>query len=167
MKVADLSNPLVDVFGLLLIGGLMVLQMRKRRVCVRRLWLIPALVIVLTCVTLLGHPPTDLVSWGWLGAALVVGLAVGLTRVALVDVHQVDPDTGQLQVQITQLGVLLWLAVFAARVVIRQVFGRSDPDASIVGLVTAIMLMFSVGNVVANAAATYRAYERAKRSLAW
>jgi hypothetical protein len=167
VRVADVANPLVDVVGLLLVGVLLVLQMRKRRVSIRRLWLIPVVVVVLTCATIVTKPPADLVSWGWLGLALVAGLVIGVTRVALVDVRSVDPAAGVLQVQSTQLGVLLWLGVFAARAIIRQVVGRSDPQASIVEVVVASMLMFSVGNVVANAAATYRAYDRARRSLAW
>jgi hypothetical protein len=167
VRVADVANPLVDVFGVVLVGTLLVLQMRTRRVSVRRLWLIPALVVVLTVLTLGRNPPSDLLGWAWLGAALVAGLVIGLARVALVDVRHVDPDVGVLQVQNTQLGVALWLVVFLARAVIRQVVARSSPESATVDLVAASLLMLSVGNVVANAAATYRAYERAKRSLAW
>jgi hypothetical protein len=167
LRVADVANPVVDVFGLLLVGLLLVLQMRTRRVSVRRLWLIPVLVVVLSLLTLVRNAPPDLLAWAWLGAALIAGLVIGLARAALVDVRHVDPEAGVLQVQNTQLGVVLWLGVFAARAVIRQVVARSSPESATVDLVSASLLMLSLGNVVANAAATYRAYERAKRSLAW
>jgi hypothetical protein len=167
VRVADLANPLVDVVGLLLVGVLLVLQMRQRRVSVRRLWLIPLLVVVLTGVTVGRNPPPDLLAWAWLGAALIAGLAIGVARAALVDVRHVDPEAGVLQVQNTQLGLALWLGVFAARTLIRQVVARSSPESATVELVTASLLTLSVGNLVANAAATYRAYERARRSLAW
>jgi hypothetical protein len=167
MKIADLSNPLVDLAGLLLIGVLLLGQIRTRRVSVRRLWLIPLLIIILTGIVIAANPPSDVSGWGWLGLALVIGLIVGAARVAFTDVRHVDPKTGALLVQSTLIGIVLWLVIWAARIIIRQVVGRSEPDASTAALVTAILLTFAVGNIVANAFSTYRAYLSTTRSVAW
>jgi hypothetical protein len=167
VKILDLSNRLVDVGGLLLVGVLLLLQMRQRRVSVRMLWLVPAILILLTAFTLVRSTPSDLGAWGWIVLGLVLGLVVGLVRGTQFDVQRVDAQTGKMLVQNTQLGVLIWLVVFAARVAVRQVVGRSDPDPSTAGLVTSALLAFGVGMVVANALSTYRAYQSAKRSVAW
>jgi hypothetical protein len=136
-------------------------------VSVRRLWLVPVILVLLTAVTLVRSTPSDLGAWGWLGLGLLLGLVVGLVRGTQFDVRAVDAEAGKLLVQNTQLGVLLWLVVFALRVVLRQVVGRSDPDPSTAGLVTSAMLAFGVGMVVTNALSTYRAYQSVKRSVAW
>jgi Protein of unknown function (DUF1453) len=167
VKIADLSNPLVDLAGLLFIGVLLLGQIRTRRVAVRRLWLIPLIVIILTGVVVALKPPADLSGWGWFGLALVIGLAVGFTRGAFTDVQHVDPRGGVMLMRSTDMGILLWLAVWAVRIVIRQMVGQSEPDASTASLVTQILLIFAVGTVVSNAVFTYRAYVSAKRSVAW
>ena len=46
--IADASNPLVDLAGLLLVAGLLVHQIRRRRVSIRRLWLIPVALLAVT-----------------------------------------------------------------------------------------------------------------------
>ncbi|MBV9582545.1 MAG: DUF1453 family protein [Chloroflexi bacterium] len=167
MKIADLSNPLIDAGGLLFIGILLLGQLRARRVSVRRLWLIPVLLVVLTGFVIVENPPQDLSGWGWLALAFVVGLIVGAVRVAFVDVRRVDPKRGVLLVQSTLIGIVLWLAIWAARIIIRQVVGRTEPDASTAALVTAILLTFAVGNILAHAYSTYRTYLSTQRSVAW
>jgi hypothetical protein len=167
MKIADPSNPLIDLAGLLFIGVLFLGQLRTRRVAVRRLWLIPLLIVILTGVVVASNPPRELSGWGWFGLALIIGLAVGFTRGAFTDVTRVDPSTGVMQMRSTQIGIALWLAVWAARIIIRQVVGRTEPDASTVSLVTGILLMFAVGSVVSNAVSAYRTYLSTRRSVAW
>jgi Protein of unknown function (DUF1453) len=167
MKFAELSTPLFDIGGLLLIAVLLLGQIRTRRVSVRRLWLIPLVIIVLTVVVVASNPPRDLSGWAWFALALVVGLAVGFARVVFTDVRHVDPKTGVLLVQSTLVSILLWLAIWAARIIIRQVVGRTEPDASTVALVSGIMLTFAVGNVVSSSISTYRTYLSTKRSVAW
>ena len=167
MKIADLSNPLIDIAGLMLIGILLLGQVRARRVNVRRLWLVPLLIIILTGLVIAENPPRDLSGWGWLALALVIGLVVGAVRVAFTDVRRVDPKTRVLLVQSTFIGLLLWLVIWAARIIIRQVVGHTEPDASTAALLTAILLMFAAGNIVATAFSTYRAYLSTTRSVAW
>jgi hypothetical protein len=92
---------------------------------------------------------------------------VGAARVAFTDVRRVDPKTGVLLVQSTRIGILLWLVIWAVRIIVRQVVGHTEPDSSTAALLTAILLMFAVGNIVAQAVSTYRAYQSTTRNVAW
>ena len=158
MKVLDLTNPLIAVAGLVLVAILLRLQLRQRQISIKRLWVVPALIAVLTTVHLVGDPPGERSAWALLLVALLLGLAVGLARAQFVDIRHVDPTRGVLLVQSSLLGVLVWFAVFAARVVLRQVF--ADADRSTVQLLTESLLLVATGTVIANAIWTYRLYAR-------
>jgi hypothetical protein len=160
MKVADLTNPLIDIGGLLLIGALLAFQLRKRRVSIKRLWLVPAVIVALSVAQLARTAPEDWSVWGLLLLTFLLGLAIGFARAQFVDVHHVDPERGILLVQSSLLGVLVWFAVFVARIVLRQVVSRSGPDPSTVELLTGGLLLLAAGTVVANAIWTYRLYAR-------
>ncbi len=158
MKVLDLSNPLLDLAGLLLIGVLLAQQLRRRQVSIKRLWVVPVLITGLSLFHLARNVPEGWSVWGLLLLSFVVGLVIGFARAQLVDIHHVDPQRGVLLVQSSLLGVLVWFAVFVARVVLRQVFSRTDP--STINLVTGCLLVLAAGTVVANAVWTYRLYAR-------
>ena len=160
MKVADLTNPLIDLGGLLLIGVLLALQIRKRQVSVRRLWVVPVVVTALSLLQLARSTPEGWTIWGLLVLCFLGGLVIGFARAQFLDIHKVDPERGILLVQSSLLGVLVWFAVFVARVVLRQVVSRSGPDPSTINLLTACLLLLAAGTVVANAIWTYRLYAR-------
>ncbi|MBV9357978.1 MAG: DUF1453 family protein [Chloroflexi bacterium] len=160
MKVLDLTNPLIDLGGLLLIGVLLALQLRRRKVSIKRLWVVPVVITGLSLFHLARNVPEEWSVWGLLAAAFIGGLVIGFVRAQLVDIQHVDPRRGVLLVQSSLLGVLVWFAVFVARVVLRQVVSRSGPDASTINLVTGCLLVLAAGSVLANAIWTYRLYAR-------
>jgi hypothetical protein len=160
VKVADLTNPLIDIGGLLLIGALLALQLRRRQVSIKRLWVVPVVITGLSVFHLARNAPEGWSVWGLLLLSFLVGLAIGFARAQFVDVHKVDPERGVLLVQSSLLGVLVWFAVFVARVVLRQVVSRSGPDASTINLLTGCLLVLAAGTVLANAIWTYRLYAR-------
>jgi hypothetical protein len=167
MWIADPSNPLVDLAGLLLVAGLLLLQLRRRRVSIRRLWLTPAVLVAVTAWSLFQHAPAQVTGWVWLVAALLIGGVMGGVRGALVDVHRVDPTTGELLVQNTGLGVIIWLVAFAARIVVRQVVGHTQADSSALGVAMTALLLAALGGVVARSISLYFSYQNVKRSVAW
>jgi membrane protein CcdC involved in cytochrome C biogenesis len=167
MRVADLSNPFVAVAGVLLVAGLLVLQLRRRRVSIRGLWVPPAVLIAMTAWTLIANPPAQSSGWLWLGVALCVGLVTGAVRGVLIDVDRIDAATGTVLVQNTRLGILVWLVAFAARIVVRQVLGRSDLEGSALGVVTTALLVAALGVVISRSISLYFAYQSLKRSMAW
>jgi hypothetical protein len=167
MWIADPSNPVVDLAGLLLVAGLLVLQTRRRRILIRRLWLIPVVLVAVTGWNLVRHPPEQLIGWVVLILALLVGVVMGSVRGALVDVHNVDTTSGALLVQNTRIGVVLWLVAFAARIAVRQIAGHTEADGSVLGVVMTALLFAALGGVVARSISMYFSYQSVKRSVAW
>ncbi len=158
MRAADLSNPLVDVIGLALVGILLALQFRERRVSVPRLWIIPALVLVLSALSVSRNPPAEPSGWAWLGLGLVLGVGVGVLRGALTQVQHVDRAGSALLVRSSLWGVMVWLVAFALRTVVRQFVAGSGPDAATASLASATLVMVALGTVLANTLALYRVY---------
>ncbi len=167
MSIADLTNPLVALAGVLLVASLLVLQIRRRRLSIRGLWLTPAVLVGLTAWTVIANPPPQSSGWLWLGLALCIGLVVGAVRGVLVDVHRIDTADGTMLVQNTRLGVLVWLVAFVCRIVVRQVMGRADPDTSALDGATAALLVAALGVVISRSISMYFAYQSVKRSMAW
>ncbi len=167
MWVADPSNPLVDLVGALLVAGLLVLQIRRRRVSIRRIWLTPVVLLAVTAWSLFSHPPAQTTGWLWLVLALLIGVVMGTVRGALVDVHHIDPATGALLVQNTNLGVVVWLVAFATRIAVRQVAGHSDLDGSTLGVVMTALVLAALGAVISRSISLYFSYQSVKRSMAW
>jgi hypothetical protein len=121
---------------------------------------VPVVITLLSVAHLVRSVPVGWIAWGLMLLAFLIGLVIGLLRAQFVDIHNVDPERGILLVQSSLLGVLVWLAVFVARVVLRQVVGWSGPDPSTVDLLTGGLLLVAAGTVVANAIWTYRLYAR-------
>jgi len=167
MSLADLTNPLVAAGGVLLVAGLLLLQIRRRRLSIRGLWVTPVVLMGLTAWSLIANPPPQSWGWLWLGLALCIGLVVGAARGVLVDVHRIDTATGTMLVQNTRLGVLIWLVAFMCRIVVRQVISRADPDTSVLGGATTALLVAALGVVISRSIAMYFAYQSVKRSVAW
>jgi len=167
MSTADLTNPLVAAAGVLLVAGLLVLQIRRRRLSIRGLWLMPAVLTGLTAWGLIANPPPPGWGWVWLGLALCIGLVVGAARGVLVDVHRIDTASGSMLVQNTRLGVLVWLGAFVCRIAVRQFISRADPDTSALGGATTVLLVAALGVVISRSISMYFAYQSVKRSVAW
>ena len=165
MKVVSLSEPLLVAGGLLLVGGLLFVQVRPRHVRVRRQWLVAAAVALVTSVVLSQRPPYAS-DWPWLAVAGIAGLVVGAMRANLSDTRAIDLAGDALDVQNTRLGVLVWGVALVARVGLRQVVGRSNPDDALIRLVTEGLLLFAVGNLVGNAASVQRIVDQARRRTA-
>jgi hypothetical protein len=161
VKAFDLTDPLIAAGGLVLLGVLLVLQRRERRVSVWRVWLVPVLPAVLTGLSILRHRPASPWAWAWLGLGLVIGLSTGSVRSGLTRIRDVDRATGVLLVQPSLLAVLVWLVAFLARIVVRQVVGQRDPDPSTAGLVAAALLTATLGPVLARAVWVVRTYVEA------
>jgi len=167
MWIADASNPVVDLVGVLLVAGLLVLQIRRRRVSIRRLWLTPAVLVAVTAWSLFQHAPEQITGWVWLVLALLIGAVMGSVRGALVDLHNIDPTTGAVSVQNTSLGVVVWLVAFLARIAIRQVVGHTQADGSVLAVAMTALLLAALGGVVARSISLYFSYQSVKRSMAW
>jgi hypothetical protein len=78
VNVVSSPQLLLVAGSLLLVGALLFVQVRPRRVRVRRQWLVAGTVALVTCVVLSQRPP-QASDWPWLAVAGVAGL-VGAMR---------------------------------------------------------------------------------------
>ncbi len=102
----------------LVIGVVILRNVRERRVRVERLWIGPALLLLLTGYTLSIQPPSN---WSALMidvAALVVGGFLGWWR-GRASKFTVDAETHRITSRVSPLGMLLILAIFGLRYLLR------------------------------------------------
>lgn len=123
-----------------------------------RLWIVPAVYLVLIVVTFVTKPPSAI---GWLVSviALVIGAAFGWQRGRMMAIH-VDPTTHQPGQKGSPIAILLLFAIIAVKVVAQNEGPAMGFD---VALVTDAALAFGLGMFTAT---RVEMYLRATRLLA-
>ncbi len=148
--------------------GLTIVLLRNRRKRTLRphlLWITPLVVTSLIGLGLWAntqHPQFGLYAWIAFAAALVLGAAAGWWRGKTITIEK-EPD-GSLKAQASPLGLILIIALIAARTGLREVMQANAAawhlDAVVV---TDAFLVFAVGLVVAQ---RLEMFIRARRVLA-
>ena len=120
------------IVSLLLIAGVLVLRNRRARpLRIERLWLRPAMSIAFALLFLFSYPPPiTALSLSIMFLGLVVGVAVGWQRGRFMRI-EVDPVSHAMTARMSQLGMILVLAFFAARYWLRGAFLGPVPAASV------------------------------------
>ena len=131
-------------------------QMRPLKL--ERLWIVPAVYVVLVVGTFIAKPPS---AKAWFAAlvALVVGAAVGWQRGRMMAIH-VDPATHALNQKGSPVAVLFLFAIVAVKVVAQNEGAAMGFD---VALVTDTALAFGLGMFTLT---RVEMYLRAQRLLA-
>ena len=155
---------MLDLIALIVVGFLAFRQFREKQARVGRLWVLPALALMFS-YTSIEH---DLFDTRWSPAMIAVGFVVGLlvggirgaaTRLT------VDPDAGLISVKGTAVSVTLWLALLAVKGIADVALagmGAAATTAGIAtGLVTATLLSFSLGAIIATRVYYYWRYSLA------
>lgn len=131
---------------------------QERPLKLERLWVVPAMYLVLVAVTFAAQPPS---ATGWLVSfvALLVGAALGWQRGKAMRIS-VDPETHQLNQRASPAAMLILLALVGVRAGLRAEGTRYHLDAA---LITDALLAFALGLF---AATRGEMYGRGKRLLA-
>jgi hypothetical protein len=118
------------VYLILLIGAVLLLRNRRARpLRIDRLWLRPAVTIGFAVLVLIAYPPPlSILSVAVVLIGLVAGAAVGWQRGRFMRI-EVDPTTHAMTARMSQLGMLLVIAIFAARYWLRGAFLGPVPAA--------------------------------------
>ncbi|OYY72464.1 CcdC protein domain-containing protein [Sphingomonas sp. 28-63-12] len=122
-----------------------VLALRMRRLSqsrplkVERLWIFPALYLVLASVMLVEFPPSGL-QWGLCALALVVGGALGWQRGKMMHI-EVDPDTHMLNQRASAGALIFLVALVAIRFGARGLLGNGGGPLHLNALVLTDMLI--------------------------
>lgn len=131
---------------------------RERPLKLERLWVVPAIYLVLVAVTFALTPPSA-AGWGIAGAALGIGAAIGWQRGKTMRIT-LDPATHQLSQKASPLAMLVLLAIVGLRALLKTEAARFGFDAM---LVTDALLAFALGLFAATRAEMFL---RGKRLLA-
>jgi hypothetical protein len=127
---------------------------RPQRLRVARMWIVPALLVPFIGMGLwfAPHPAASPLTLAVLPAALLAGVAFGISRARLTRLTRTADGT--LMAQVSALGTVLLLALFALRGLLRTQTGAANAPATIL-LVDGLML-FAVGMIVANRITLWR-----------
>lgn len=135
---------------------------RERPLKVERLWIVPALYLVIAGITFWNMPPHGMV-WGYCGAALLAGAAIGWQRGKLMRIA-VDPETHELSQKASPWAMLLLLGLIVIRSVARNADALGVPGVHVdVMMMTDVLIAFALGLLTAT---RVEMYLRARRLLA-
>ena len=119
---------------------------RERPLQIERMWITPALLLVVAFLTLTQTPLSGL-GWLWLVPAFLVGGAVGFWRGRFTRVS-IDPATHAMTSQTSQAGLYLVVGLMAVRIGLRSYLTLEASKLHLdVALVTDSFLMLAVGLV--------------------
>jgi len=165
MTIRELIQYVVPVLVVSIVLAIRFRNMRRARpLDLRRIWLVPALLVVVAGITLATHPP-GILGLGLCFLALIVGGAIGWHRGRMMRI-EVDPATGKLSQTASPAAMLLLAAIIAVRYAARAYF-QADPVAGALDertlVMTDVLLAFAVGLL---SATRIEMAIRAKRILA-
>ena len=155
---------MLDLIALVVVGYLAYRQFHESQARVSRLWVMPALVLLFS-YTSIQH---DLFDTRWspeiIAAGFVVGMVVGAIRGATTRL-KLDLAAGLITTQGTAISVALWLGLLAVKGVADVVLSLLGKESSLTGvaagLVTATLLAFSLGAIIATQVYFYWRYSLA------
>ena len=145
--------------------AVVVLRNRQaRRLRIERLWITPAIFLVLLASTLVAAPPpVTPLSIAILAAAFVLGAALGWQRGRLTQVH-IHPETHDLTSRASAIGIVLIVAILVARYAARDLLAG---NAALLHVpIVAITDGFIVLAVAMMSVQRLEVWQRASRMLA-
>ena len=131
-----------NLLPLLFVGIVILRNARVRRIRMERLWIGPVVIMLLTGLTIAAQPPRSALALGIDALALIVGVTLGWWR-GRASRFTVDPETHEVTSKVSVTGMLLILAIFALRYLLRAfVGGEADVlHVSAAELTDAIMVL--------------------------
>lgn len=122
------ASYLTYLIPLLVIAMVIVRNARARRIRIERLWISPAVVMLMTILAFSANPPPGPMGVALDVAAVAVGGFLGWWR-ARASKFTIDPETHVITSKVSPWGMLLILGIFALRYVLRSVLGGGGGSA--------------------------------------
>lgn len=143
------SGPWIYLIPLLAVAMIVVRNARERRLKVERLWISPILFLAITAAALANQPAPGAAILAVYAAALGIGALGGWWRGRLTRIT-VDPASHDLTSKTSPVGMLLVLAIFALRYVLRSFGAQTAGMLHVSALaVTDALMLLAVGIVCA------------------
>ncbi|HEY5409258.1 MAG TPA: hypothetical protein VIJ94_00900 [Caulobacteraceae bacterium] len=148
MSQPDLHTALPYLIGIIVLVVVMGLRLRRmnqtRPLKVEWLWVTPAILTVLTVLSLIPQPPQG-IAWAWLAIALVIGGALGWWRGKMMHIS-VDPETHALNTKASPAAMIFIVALIAIRMALRGVaMGEASALHLSVTVITGAFMAFAIG----------------------
>ena len=148
MQPDQLRTVVPYVVGGLLFIVLMAWRLRRmsqtRPLKIEWLWVTPALLTVLTVLSLIPQPPQGL-GWAWLAGGLVIGGALGWYRGKMMHIS-VDPETHALNTKASPAAMIFIVALIAIRMALRGVAMTEASTLHLsVAVITGAFMTFAIG----------------------
>jgi hypothetical protein len=164
-----MPKEMMSLIGPLLIVGLIAWRMARhakgRPVKPGQLWIRPAILALFLCLTFLRPPPLSFVAVLAFIAAAAVGLGLGY----LLASHQhlsVDKASGAITSRLSPYGMLLFLAVFAARFGVRMMVHGAPSDQPFAAPPPSVLLYTDGALILLTAMVGAQAWEIWRRAKA-
>lgn len=153
------------VVTIVIISAVLALRVRRmhrtRPLQVDRLWIFPAVYLLIASVMLYEFPPVGL-QWLLCGLALAIGAALGWQRGRMMQIH-VDPDTGELVQRASPAAIFFLLGLIGVRFGLRELAaGGGGPLHLNTLALTDMLVLFALGLFTAQ---RVEMYLRAKAML--
>jgi hypothetical protein len=109
------------IVPLLVVALILRRSMGTRKVRVQLMWIRPAILVILACVTLAASPMPGPIALAAFVAAALVGGGVGYFRARHLELS-IDPETGAVSSKSTPIGTILIVGLVVLRIGLRYVF---------------------------------------------
>lgn len=116
---------------------------RLRPLKLERLWILPALYLVLASVMLFEFPPTG-AQWVLCAAALAIGVALGWQRGRMMRI-EIDPDSHALNQRASPGAILFIVLIIAIRAGARGLIGAGGPLHISAFALTDMLIVMALG----------------------
>ncbi len=148
MPQGQVHSPVFYLVVGVLVVGLFAWRIRRmtqsRPLKLEWLWVTPALLAVLTVLTLIPQPPGGL-GWAVLAVGLVLGGALGWWRGKMMHIT-VDPETHALNTKASAAGLIFIVAIIAIRMGLRTIALTEASALHVsVAAITGAFMTFAVG----------------------
>lgn len=149
MQIHSTPNSYSTLITIAIVGIVLFFRLRSmgkaRRLRLERLWIVPAIYLVLAGFLFATMTPHGL-GWLWAGLSLAAGAATGWQRGRMMKI-EVEPETHALNQTSSPAAMLFILAILAIRFGLREIAGAGGLQLTIV--VTDCLVAFALGLLTA------------------
>ena len=138
---------------------ILILQLRERKVKVRKLFVMPVFMVLATGAVIYTSASSSITAFALVAAGLAVGIGMGAAIGSLmkVNIH----EDGSMLLKGSILAVAVWIALIGVKILGKDTLGGTGYIN--LSVLTSIFLAMALGAMVTRRAYVYREYMRQKK----
>ena len=144
---------------LVIMAIILILQLRERKVKVRKLFVMPVFMVLATGAVIYTSASSSITAFALVAAGLAVGIGMGAAIGSLmkVNIH----EDGSMLLKGSILAVAVWIALIGVKILGKDTLGGTGYIN--LSVLTSIFLAMALGAMVTRRAYVYREYMRQKK----